>query len=578
MGDKINYYTEVGEEVSVKETVTTRVSTRRTSKQVLHDSSHYSSESDISSFLSEDEKSYVTSTPHISAEHGISDNGSSDKNLRVRRKACHRVHYSSDDLDESKHYCFEEKKKRSKKRRMSLLQSISTKQMDSEQVHVDTLENHLFPDMSFTESEMTYEDCFNTSSKTDVSWSKLQGVSYSSKYDFSGDELDVNCVINHPNRSYYRQKRREWYLNRRNRLRNTVVTSHKRWWRRYITQLIHIIMFITSLTYAVTSTTTSYIKIACMGVVTCLSMIIKVALLPIIYLVKLILYILVSVKNTIVSIFTKFACLFVSKSVKEVVGSEETITSTTTHKRSKKSCLYIFFWLLFVAVLFSAILLGFNEKSNIEEIIAPIPNPHKSGISNAYPIYIASENVKIPAWHIYPNLPSPSVTHPKKHTLSDKSPVVLYLRQEGSVDAAKLKNLYQTLSSLGYHIVVPTNILSQHDVLKTWKWIKAQSNATAYLWGYDMNAEALTVTAKLFCKNLIPPNGVLIAKEIKNSNLQQSMEIWSCNCALSADGDTNASDFKYNHVKCPIAFNNDVNDVYSKVVACIETVNRKDVT
>merc|ERR1719427_298257 len=128
--------------------------------------------------------------------------------------------------------------------------------------------------------------------------------------------------------------------------------------------------------------------------------------------------------------------------------------------------------------------------------------------------------------------------------------------------------------SLGYHVIVPTDVISQSSIIKTWKWIKDQTNATAYLWGFGIDATILTETAKVLCKHLFPPNGVIIAKEVKSENLPQTMEIWSCNCALAQSGNSSATDFKYNHIKCPLAFDGATSDVYSQVVHCIETVNK----
>ena len=115
-------------------------------------------------------------------------------------------------------------------------------------------------------------------------------------------------------------------------------------------------------------------------------------------------------------------------------------------------------------------------------------------------------------------------------------------------------------------------------VHRAWKWMKEQTDANSYVWGYGINATSLTHTAQHLCKQQLPPHGVVIAKEAEGGNVEayQTMEIWSCACARANMKQYPGGSVKYNYVKCPIVFKEQfTNDVYTQVVTCLETVNKR---
>merc|ERR1712150_120206 len=154
----------------------------------------------------------------------------------------------------------------------------------------------------------------------------------------------------------------------------------------------------------------------------------------------------------------------------------------------------------------------------------------------------------------------------------------MLLRESGLISKTELVNLYRILSSFGYHVIVPVSVLGADDVLRTWKWVKEQTSAHAYIWGYGFNASSLTNTAEMLCKDRLPPHGVVIAKQAEDEAAYQTMEIWSCNCARALESMYKEGSLKYNYVKCPIVFKEQYsNDVYTQVVTCLETVNKPNV-
>ena len=110
-----------------------------------------------------------------------------------------------------------------------------------------------------------------------------------------------------------------------------------------------------------------------------------------------------------------------------------------------------------------------------------IVDPRTLSVSKSQTIFLGTTGNSIPAWHFLP--PSAKLLPPAK-TFSNKSPVTLYLREGHDLSSDLQVNIFKTLVSLGYHVIVPVNILNEEEVSMAWSWIKEKApSSSTYLWG-----------------------------------------------------------------------------------------------
>ena len=115
-----------------------------------------------------------------------------------------------------------------------------------------------------------------------------------------------------------------------------------------------------------------------------------------------------------------------------------------------------------------------------------IPDPNTLSVSKSQTIFLGATGNSIPAWHFLP--PSAEILPPSK-TFSDKSPVTLYLREGNDLNSDLQVNIFKTLVSLGYHVIVPVNVLNEEEVSMAWSWVKERApSSSAYLWGDHLDS------------------------------------------------------------------------------------------
>ena len=133
---------------------------------------------------------------------------------------------------------------------------------------------------------------------------------------------------------------------------------------------------------------------------------------------------------------------------------------------------------LFIYIYFSFIY--FSAGTNI------ILDPRTLSVSKSQTIYLGTTGNTIPAWHFLP--PSATLLPPAK-TFSNESPVTLYLREGNEMSSDLQLNIFKTLVSLGYHVIVPVNVLNEEEVSMAWSWIKEKApSSSAYLWGDHLDS------------------------------------------------------------------------------------------
>lgn len=77
--------------------------------------------------------------------------------------------------------------------------------------------------------------------------------------------------------------------------------------------------------------------------------------------------------------------------------------------------------------------------------------------------------------------------YPIEKSFSTKLPVVLYLRESGLPNSKHRVQVYEVLTSLGYHVIVPIEILSRGETIMAWTWLKRKTgNVYVYIWGDQM--------------------------------------------------------------------------------------------
>jgi len=110
-----------------------------------------------------------------------------------------------------------------------------------------------------------------------------------------------------------------------------------------------------------------------------------------------------------------------------------------------------------------------------------IPEPNSLAIGESQTVFLGTTSNSIPAWHFLP--PSVNVSPPAK-IFSDESPITLYLRENREIDSDLQLKIFKTLVSIGYHVIVPINLLNEEEVSVAWSWIKEKApKSSAYLWG-----------------------------------------------------------------------------------------------
>ena len=62
-------------------------------------------------------------------------------------------------------------------------------------------------------------------------------------------------------------------------------------------------------------------------------------------------------------------------------------------------------------------------------------------------------------------------------------------------------NIFKTLVSLGYHVIVPVNVLNEEEVSMAWSWVKEKApSSSAYLWGDHIDSRfVLKYLSHFFC-------------------------------------------------------------------------------
>ena len=78
-------------------------------------------------------------------------------------------------------------------------------------------------------------------------------------------------------------------------------------------------------------------------------------------------------------------------------------------------------------------------------------------------------------------MPPSAEQYSEHYVFDDKSPVTLYLRENTNLKSDLQVNIFKTLVSLGYHVIVPVNVLNEEEVSMAWSWIKEKAKASSAL-------------------------------------------------------------------------------------------------
>ncbi|XP_065662026.1 uncharacterized protein LOC101241803 isoform X2 [Hydra vulgaris] len=377
-------------------------------------------------------------------------------------------------------------------------------------------------------------------------------------------DIDFDHSFNHVQRSFFRQRRREWYLNRYKNVCNTY-TSHLyafyKW--QYIYKLLISIMIQIYNTFSVN--VQNIISKSCF-------------------------YFHSISKNKRKSSFqhTSFASNVWSSSFQIICYIKVTYyTSTQLFKSFSKQIANIFFSsaktnsskknavhnlvlskyfnqallglavFLFVVLIAHFIFLGYNRNS--------LPNLTENGVSNAVPFFL-DEKEHIPAWRV---IASNSKINISESKFSLNTPVFLILHSGRSQQFNKLLELFQVLFSLGYDLIIPKHQLYRNEVSYAWKSIKkSYPSSTAYLWGENLDSSILSAYAQDFCSDSFPVSGIVVsAEDVISKN--EKLKVWSCNCTLvNSDGLYH----KFNSVLCPLKWKSH-ESFYESIIFCLQALH-----
>ncbi|XP_066922661.1 uncharacterized protein [Clytia hemisphaerica] len=513
----------------------------------------------------------------------------------------------------------------------SKLKKTSTCASQKQTVFLNSLEDHVFHDTSYKkvalfendEQEEEQQMVSRTPQSLDNSFHylyKLNGSSLNDYSDLSEDEnlfenkVQQNVSVNHQRRSLFRQKRRDWYLNRRNF--STHINTNKKFFiltlvTTYILTLWKKLTHLALLRRTLFMITRLYSRFSILSIVHSLIRKLELYASSVVvfflnYASRAVLVIYECVKwlfMKLLSCFTGFASLFTAVkneklSQKSFALCSYVCTKTTSFwSMVKKRCLILLGFIeetkdeivvfifggtnccvsiLLIILTLPFLLLFLTLFSQVSKIV--IPDPSSLSVSKSQTIFLGTSGNTIPAWHFLP--PSAEILPPSK-TFNDESPVTLYLREGNDLNSDLQLNIFKTLVSLGYHVIVPVNVLNEAEVSIAWSWVKEKAfSSSAYLWGDHIDSSTLTGYAKDFCTQRIPPDGVIIETEHQSSqNSHRSLEIWSCNCtnveSKNSDEVEESKYHRYTHVKCPLSdLDVSLEDVYNHIVACIAAVNR----
>ena len=210
-------------------------------------------------------------------------------------------------------------------------------------------------------------------------------------------------------------------------------------------------------------------------------------------------------------------------------------------------------------------------------------NPVDVGLKNGRQILMNGSH-DIPAWHIIPE----TATHfPITEAFNDKSPVLLLVRDNGYLDSYHRVEIFQSLSTLGFHILAPIFPLSHDQIIDAWSYVKNKGqSSTVYLWVDYMDVDLVKKYAHSMCGIGMPPSGIIIETSIKNElnnvrnlgissagcgiNIHEvrSLEIWSSKC------ETVNGYQKYNFLKCPVTSQIDNVNLLDEVSSCMRAIGK----
>ncbi|XP_012559229.1 uncharacterized protein LOC101241803 isoform X1 [Hydra vulgaris] len=428
----------------------------------------------------------------------------------------------------------------------------------------NSLEDYVFHDISPT--KISSFSINKTEKLNSDSSHKSSGyMTYGNESLKENCDIDFDHSFNHVQRSYFRQRRREWYLNRYKNVCNTY-TPH--FYAFYKWQYIFFKLFISTMIQIYNT-----ISVNLQNIIS-----------------KSCLYFHSISKNYINSRFqhNSFADNVWSNSCQIICCIKVTYyTSIQLFKSFLKQIANIFFSsakinsskknavhnlfvskyfnqallglviLLFVAFIAHFIFLGYNHNS--------LPDLTENGVSNAIPFFL-DEKEHIPAWRV---IASNSKINLSENKFSLNTPVFLILHSGRSQQFNKLLELFQVLFSLGYNLIIPKHQLYRNEVSYAWKSIKkSYPSSTAYLWGENLDSSILSVYAQDFCSDSLPMSGIVVsAEDVISKN--EKLKIWSCNCTLvNSDGIYH----KFNSVFCPLKWK-PRESFYESVIFCLQALH-----
>jgi len=461
----------------------------------------------------------------------------------------------------------------------------------------NSLEANLFHDISFAKTAKYFISKFYDNNVSENKFYKLDGTFLTSDIDFSDNEEENNLNLykttNHVKRSIYRQKRRDWYLQRYEYNYNE---------RNKFSQLLYLVIFYVYIILRRIKKNVLFIKTHVIKTITKVTFLQSIITKTQFIISRLFLQTFLYIRKTIYTLFNTSIKRFyrfilftssyfrshfsfynidslnskeklVLEGERDVFDGEEKLNKSKEKDRPLGLCFGCCLWIAVIALLVPLIFMLVGMYSIKEEIEVDVPNPMLHGLHNTLSFIIETENHKIPLWHFYPN--SANINN---LPLINEGPAILYLRKHGEITRPKRLAVYESLASLGYHIIVPIDLVNDEQRNIVWTWMKKTMNKSAlYIWGDHLETKQLTTYAKDFCDKLIPPSGVIIEVANKHPSLQhRSLEVWSCNCTtVSTDSDLY---HQYNHVKCPFTmFADNVEsheDIYNQIVTCIQALHR----
>jgi len=176
---------------------------------------------------------------------------------------------------------------------------------------------------------------------------------------------------------------------------------------------------------------------------------------------------------------------------------------------------------------------------------------------------------RLHAWHI---LPPTSANLTMSEVLYRGLPVILHVRNEGSLGEQHRVNILKSLSLNNFHVLAPVSPLSDLQTIKIWEHLTKVSNNSVYPWFDHSDIGLIKKLASTMCDQGHHPSGIIMETKKMASIRFHSMEVWSSSCK-NDNAHTQGVPRTFKFLKCPTSPDGGIATMQEDVGSCLRAMD-----